>query len=232
MSLPVPVEKGASPDYNDPMTFVEILERAVVSPFLHRHGPRKLLTGIVLSLFPVISFFAMGYIVKIFQNRLENQESWDLPEWHEKSRLFFLGLILLLTILCYTFIPFLVTSVSLALIGGGFWLLVPSLVLIVMASALWLLAVFMLPMAMALFLQTGEILSILDARMIFHSAGLILSRYFRLAIITLVGLLMISLPVQFSPFGYLVSAPLAFILGVFLASCYGEICRPALSLDQ
>ena len=214
------------------MTFVEILERALVSPFLDRRGPRKLLTGIILSLFPVISFLAMGYLVKIFQSRLEIHESWDLPEWQDRARLFFLGLMFFLTVLCYTFIPFLATSVSLAMIGGGLWLLIPSLIFIVAASALWLLAIFMLPMAMALFLQTGDILSILDARMIFHSVGLVLSRYFRITIITLIGLLMTSLPLQFSPYGYLVSAPFSFLLGVFLASGYGEICRPALSLDQ
>ncbi len=211
------------------MGLIRIMEQAAGAPFLDRRGPRKLLNGILLSFIPVVSFLSYGYVMTVLEDRLDGHGPDHLPPWEKLERLFFLGTVFMLMLLTYCLVPYFLLMLAPAMLRMSLWLFIPSGAVMALSAALWLAAIFFLPMAAALFLKTGSILKILALQEIFRLIEAVLGDYFKVTLISLAAVIMITLPLVISPFGYLVSAPLSFILWMYLASVYGEICLPAFS---
>lgn len=77
------------------MNYGEVLKR----PF---SDFKKLLIGIVLSIVPIISFFALGYFLECA--RTANAKKYELPEWKNLGDLFVSGFYVFIITLVY-FIP-------------------------------------------------------------------------------------------------------------------------------
>jgi hypothetical protein len=135
------------------VTFAKLMEEAASPLFLDRRGPWKIIVGILLSLMPVASFFALGYVLSVFLARLENREGTELPEWKNPGLLFVRGVVFFMVILTYSAIPFLFTSASFSMLKLGFVFIPPALITLVLSAALWLAAIYIMPLAMHLLLR-------------------------------------------------------------------------------
>lgn len=103
----------------------------------------KLLIGIVLSIFPIINFFAMGYILECAKTAQKKQ--FDLPEWKNMGDLFVSGFFMFILSIIYA-IPALIIfgiviglNISLAIQGNIAGALAQSLLLLLLGTILLIL---------------------------------------------------------------------------------------------
>lgn len=205
------------------MTLIKLLEGAALPLFRDREGPRKIIIGVVVSIFPVVSFAALGYILDIFRYRLEGRKN-GLPDWKDAGMIFSRGVVFFLALLSYFSLPVLFTSSSFSLLRMGFIFLPPAGVTLMISAALWLVAIYMMPMAIALFLRDGTIMSIFKLVRIYRGTLVVLRQYLQATIINLLFVALVSLPMLFNPLAYLLFLPITFVVMIYLASLYGEIC--------
>jgi len=76
---------------------------------------KKLLIGILMSIFPIINFFAFGYILECAKT--SNRKTFKMPEWEGWGEKFISGFFMLLIGLIYL-IPFII--VGMVLLGNVF----------------------------------------------------------------------------------------------------------------
>jgi hypothetical protein len=210
---------------NKLMTFVRVLEESAAPFFIDRQGFRKVLVGAILSLMPVVNFFALGWIVSILEARIQGGGDERIPDWNNPGRLFTHGVIFFLVILTWAAIPFLFTSAAFAMLKLGFVFLPPAIITLAIAAMLWLLALYVLPMAMVALLRKGSVLAVFDVADIHARASLVLSHYLQATLLNLVALAALALPATVHTVGYFISAPLVFLVMAYQAAVFGTICR-------
>jgi hypothetical protein len=207
------------------VTFIKILEDAAAPLLVDRRGSSKLLIGVLLSLVPVVSFFALGYVLVTLRDRLDASRPDELPEWRDFGGLFLRGVVFFMVILAYGAVPFLFTSASFAMLKLGFVFFPPAVITLALSAVLWLLAIYIMPLALILLERRHTVRAVVDLREIWQRSSLILSAYIQATILNLAVLAVFSLPASITPAGYILSAPLLFLGMVYMAGVYGSICR-------
>ncbi len=77
------------------MNFIKAVQR----PFL---DVKKLIIGILLSIVPIVDFFALGYILDATKGAVGKKPKYDLPEWTRFGDLFVKGLLSMVAIFVYS----------------------------------------------------------------------------------------------------------------------------------
>lgn len=214
------------------------LKKALAYPFNDEQWPVKILIGILVSLVPIVNFFAVGYAYKIFKAALRKEELF-LPEWDDWRGYFINGFKVFVVALCYFFIPVLFLLSAMALFGVSLFLYdegksVEQLVIIgvflfLLGGFLYLVALVLSPMAFALFARGNE-----DFGEAFR-LGEIVSRIksvlgdFLLAILIIFAMIFVVVVCSMIPFlGFFISiASTFYIYYLVYFGLFGSVCSDA-----
>jgi hypothetical protein len=134
--------------------------KAFKCPFNDEKWIAKIIIGGLLSIVPIISFFAIGYLYRIFKNALYKQEPIML-QWEGWCDLFIRGLVLFIISIYYSFIPIIIGLIGYIILnmshgGGAVALSILGAFLLIIAFLL-LLAVFLLmPFVIAQYAKHDE----------------------------------------------------------------------------
>jgi hypothetical protein len=211
------------------VNFIKILEGAAAPFFLDRRGLAKLIWGALLFFFPVAVFFALGYILRILEERLREGDRQRLPSWSASGELFLRGVVFFLVILTYSAIPAVFTLAAVRMLDLGFVFLLPGIVILALAVLLWLVCLYITPMAMALLLVRRRTMDAFALGEIWRRTSMNLPHYLEAVILNLAFFLLAVVPSVANPaVGYIISSPLIFLAMVLMASVYGGVIREIL----
>jgi len=191
---------------------------------------KKLLIGILLSILPIVNFFAAGYQLRCASSALKKK--FELPEWKDFGDLFFKGLMLFVISIIY-FIPVIVLAILIILLAGSgvltFFLsndpltTIPlvgtALILTIIAIVLAILISFIVPMAIMHYIEKNKFKNAFNFTSVFRKA--FTGTYFTVWLLLTIYTLIISFLLTFIP--YLGSAIASFITGVTFLTAIGEV---------
>lgn len=212
---------------------------------------KKLGIGVVLSIFPVISWFARGFTFEC-SGLGKARKSDNMPEWKDWGDLFFKGFVSRLLAFIYMLpaaalafmgagkfffsiimpcfpsnFPFIQghfdpgPCIEQSLMGGGFGHLLGLAPYILLSFLLMLLALYLLPIAILNFIKTDKFGSAFELSKIARMA--FSGDYFVLWLITHIVAVILGLLLMVIPFFGPVFA--FFVVNVFAYTLYGEVYR-------
>jgi hypothetical protein len=214
------------------------LKRAFGYPLDDEEWVVKIIIGIVLSIIPIINFFALGYTYRIFKKGVLNEEL-SLPEWDQWGELFIQGFLVFLIRFIYLFIPKVIMGSGIVLLFVCFYrldngipfadILGTGALLLSVGFVFYLLMCFFYPMALANYARNDEQLGAA-----FHLGDIIQNIFRVLGDYVLVFILMFCLAfvaaiLSFIPYlGILIALAISFYLYYLIRyALYGMACSGA-----
>lgn len=206
------------------------ITEALAAPFSGR-GILKLLIGSILSVIPVISFFAEGYRYNLIRNGIAGKI--EMPEWCDWGELFIKGLQFFVVKIIYL-IPVLLFSLLLFLTiyytRSGYDLL-PSFTVFILA--IYAACYFFLPMGLANYAATGEFSKAFQLGKIVQMIRAVFPFYLLVvALFTGFWILIASLS-QIPAIGWVltsISFIFVYYVYIFTGLLFGELYRRGLSI--
>lgn len=213
-------------------------EQAIKKPFT---DIVKLLIGIVLSMIPIIHWFAKGFILES-SGLGKTRPSKKMPEWKNWRDLFIKGLLSDIIFLIYA-----IPAIVIFLIGVGYaaaslietyfgtvlgqniaqnWVLaIPSLIaaapIILLGFILMLIAIYLIPIAILNYIKTKRFSAAFELNSVFKKA--FTGKYFVVWLAAIIITAIITIILSFIP---IIGPGIAFfITGVIAYSLYGQIYK-------
>ena len=201
----------------------ELLKR----PFSDKQWPAKIAIGGVVSIVPILNFFAFGYIVNLIRQTLKKEEA-ILPEWTNWGKLFTDGIMYFVIGLIYMIIPGLIFGIGMAL--GGINLGILSMlfraIVIFLSSIVGLAATFILPMAICHYVATEDLKSAFSWKEIQERIKAVAKEYGTVYLITLglyVAFSICYMLLSFIFIGFIIAPFLYFYLSLVIMRMFAEI---------
>ncbi len=188
-------------------------ERALRFPVAEEGYLVKVLIGAVISLIPIVSFIAMGYLYKLADNIIRGNQV--MPDWSNLGEKFINGIVVFVISFIYMLIPFIIvmatgglghlfTRGAPGIFAGGF----------VLSFIVAIIIGFFLPMALMNYVGTGNFGAAFDFQTIFKYVTSRFNTYL-LNYIILIGLGIILGVISMIPIiGWIIG-----IVGAFYISC-------------
>ncbi len=196
-------------------------------PFKGREALKWLL-GSILSVIPIISFFADGYRYKIYQNGLTG--SLAMPEWEDWKNLFVKGFFFFLVKAIYLLPPsflfyflILMAANSPGITPGLFFAsLIPGILLLIAATLI-------LPISWGRFAASGNFGDAFQFSAIISSIKAVLNQYLS-AVAVVIGLWIFIGLISLIPFiGFVFSIMGSFFIYIVSAMLFGQVYRQSQS---
>jgi hypothetical protein len=206
------------------------ITEALAVPFSGR-GILKLLIGAILSVIPVLSFFAEGYRYSLIRNGIAGQI--EMPEWHDWGELFIKGLLFFVIKVVYlipALLLFLLFFFTLYSSGSGYDLL-PSVTVFILV--IYAASYFFLPMGLANYAATGEFARAFQLRKIVQMIRAVLPLYLLVVVLFTVFWVLIAALSQMPVIGWVfafISFLFVYYVYIFTGLLFGELYRRGLSV--
>lgn len=175
-----------------------------------------------------LTFFATGYLYRVFSNNFMQGQEPSLPEWREWKELFVNGLIVFFIVAGYVILPEFFYLISKSVFEGGNLAKLVAMAFFAGTALLFVIAFFFIPMGIAQYARHKKISSAFVVREIWDRIMNVGDDYFKTTLLSIVSLVLFAILRDIIPYlGPLLAAVAGFYISLVLAALFGEVCREA-----
>jgi len=196
------------------------IKESFLSPFKSPGWLVKMLIGGALFIVPILNFFSMGYLMRVFKNAIFKGEK-QLPNWDDFGSLFIQGLFVALIGMAY-FLPIILVI----FIGLMFQVVIPAIgaLIWILTSSVASCIAFAMPFIIGRYLETGKFQSIFDVHIIFNNIKHVIVDYLKVFLLLLiVNILSVIILGLIPGIGLFLWFFVMFYIGIVFFNIWGEL---------
>jgi hypothetical protein len=173
-----------------------------------------------------LTFFATGYLYRVFSNNFTQAQELPLPDWMEWKELFVNGLIVFLIVAGYVILPEFCYLVSKSVFEGGSLAKLVAMAFFAGTALLFVAAFFFIPMGIAQYARHKKISSAFVIREIWDRIMNVGDDYFKVTLLSIISIVLFAVLRDIIPYlGPILAVLAGFYISLVLATLFGQVCR-------